>query len=69
MSVQIHPISHSFLGKKLQALLKPEHLEATPLQEQFCGPIPLHEERSAAEVLTECLAESDPASASLLFIP
>ena len=46
-----------------------ERVEAFYLQEQFTGPVPLRNERPAAELLAERLAGADPASTSLLFIP
>ena len=61
----------------LRLLIQTEHrtdgnlkrVEAFYLQEQFTGPVPLRNERPAAELLAERLAGADPASTSLLFIP
>ena len=43
--------------------------QATCLQEQFSGPLPLRSERPMAEILAERLAEADPDSPCPLFIP
>lgn len=48
---------------------KPERVEVHPFQEQFIGPVLLRNERPAAELLRERLAEGGLEGASPLFIP
>ena len=49
---------------------KPERVEGILLQEQVAGPRPVRNERPAAEVLAERLAESGPVSpAAPIFVP
>jgi hypothetical protein len=69
MTVKVLPKPGFLTLKKHPADPKPERLETSQLQEQFSGAIPLRTERPAAELLAERLAESDPDSASPVFIP
>ena len=69
MNMQILPTPRFLTRTKPQRVVKPESLEPLPLQEQFTGPVPLRRERPVAEILAERLAESNPASTPLVFIP
>jgi hypothetical protein len=69
MNVQLILKPRFLTRTKHQSAVNPKHLEPFPPQEQFSGPVPLHRERPAAEILAERLAEADPASMSPVFIP
>jgi hypothetical protein len=69
MTVQADPNPRVFHRTKPRAKRQPLHVQAVPLQEQFTGPLPLRDERPAADVLTECQAGADPASPAIVFIP
>ena len=47
----------------------PEQAQAALLQERFNSTLPCRNERTAADVLAERLAESDPSVMPVLFIP
>jgi hypothetical protein len=68
MTVQtLHP---ALPPTSLQPDPQPERLEGVQLQEQVMGPLPRRDERTAAEVLSERLAESGPvAHATAMFVP
>ncbi|MGD0750578.1 MAG: hypothetical protein ABSA23_04140 [Anaerolineales bacterium] len=51
------------------AAVKPRHAQATCLQEQFSGPLPLRSERSMAEILAERQVEAGPDSPCPVFVP
>ncbi len=51
------------------ALPQPEPVPAARLQEYFTGRLPERNERPAAELFRERLAESDPNSLPAAFIP
>ena len=69
MSVQAKSKPRLLTGAKQPAELLPTRDERPHLQERFSGPIPLREERPAAELLAERMAEADPADTAPLFIP
>lgn len=69
MSMQILSNQRILTRTKSQPVVKFECLEAFPFQEQFPGPLALHCERTAAEILAERLAESGPDDTPPLFIP
>jgi hypothetical protein len=48
---------------------QPERVEAFPSQEQSTDIIPLRNERPAADIFSERLTASDPASPTLVFVP
>jgi hypothetical protein len=69
MTVQAYPKPRLSPRAKPRANLKPECVETVQLQEQFTGPLPLRNERPAAELLAERLAESGASGPVQLFIP
>jgi hypothetical protein len=54
---------------KRRAEPQPDRVEPANLQEQFTGPLLERPERSAAELLVEHQAETDPDGMSAVFIP
>ena len=69
MTVQAYPKPRLLSRPKPRANLRPECVETVQLQEQFTGPLPLRNERPAAELLAERLVESGASGPVQLFIP
>jgi hypothetical protein len=69
MDVKVLPTPHSITPAESLAATRPERVEDSLLQEQASGPIPLRDERPAADIITERLTTSDPASPPLVFVP
>jgi hypothetical protein len=69
MSVQTKSKPRRLNRTKQPAETLPERDETLHLQEQFSGPVALRGERPVAELLAERLAEAEPGSTALLFIP